>query len=333
MKIAIVITAKNEERLLKRNLQYHFEVGVSKAYIYFDGATDGGPKSISDMPGVELQDSVKEDKYSHLSYLNKFTSKAEEHHTARQCLNTYDAILKCRRDNVDWLISIDADELIIADKKEPKSLETLFHGLPESIDLVHFDTKEAVQRKIEYQNVFAEETLFKSNHLFKKKLEKPVKLIHDPFLNTKKKISYWMGQFQGKSAIRVASDVIPKNVHRYQKKDGSSINQIKKGLVLHYHAFDYPDFIKKFVNFKKHPDNFLAGSDVGYIKKLWRDVVNSDSIDKSYKANYFQENIMFTESEIRKMQSNLFGFIPRKQKPFEEITSINKAFAHIDNKE
>ena len=140
-----------------------------------------------------------------------------------------------------------------------------------------------------------------------------------------------MGQFQGKSAIRVASDVIPKNVHRYQKKDGSSINQIKKGLVLHYHAFDYPDFIKKFLNFKKHPDNFIAGTNVGYVKRLWRDVVNSDKIDEDYKNSYFQKNIMFTESEISKMQSKIFGLIPRKQKPFEQVTSVKKAFDQLSD--
>jgi len=332
MKIAIVITAKNEERLLKSNLQYHFAVGVHKAYLYFDGATDGGPKSIGDMPEVEVQDSVSENKFGDLPFLNKFTSKAVEHHTARQCLNTYDAMLKCKRDGIQWLISIDADELIIADKHDPLPLISLFDGVSEDVDLVHFNTKEAVQRRNEYDNVFADETLFKSTHLFKRKLERPNKMIHDPFQKKNKKISYWMGQFQGKSAIRVASDLIPKNVHRYKQKDGSLLKQIEKGLVLHYHAFDQPDFIKKFTNFKKHPDNFLAGSDVGYVKKLWRDVVNSEVIEEDYRNNYFQNNIMFTESEISKMNSKIFGILPRKQKPFEEITSVKKAFELLISK-
>ncbi|MGB5982873.1 MAG: glycosyltransferase family 2 protein [Nonlabens sp.] len=333
MKIAIVITAKNEERLLKSNLQYHFAVGVNKAYIYFDGATDGGPDSIRDIPQVEVQDSVNPETYSHLSFLDKFTTMADEHHTARQCLNTYNATLKCKRDGIDWLISIDADEVIIADKNEPAPLTTLFDGVSEDVDLIHFNTKEAVQRRNEYDNVFADETLFKSTHLFKRKLERPSKEIHDPFLKKNTKISYWMGQFQGKSAIRVASDLIPKNVHRYKHKDGSLLKQIEKGLVLHYHAFDQPDFIKKFTNFKKHPDNFLAGSDVGYVKKLWRDVVNSDDIEAHYRNNYFQNNIMFTESEINKMSSKIFGILPRKQKPFEKITSVKKAFDSLNLQE
>ena len=162
MKVAIVITAKNEERLLKNNLLYHFAIGVSRAYIYFDGASDGGPDSIENMPNVSIQNSVPVDKYNDFEYLNKFTSNAKEHHTARQCLNTYDAKLKCKQEGIDWLISIDADELIIVDKAKPIQISELFLNVTPDIDLVHFDTKEAVQRRVNYKNVFAEETLYKT---------------------------------------------------------------------------------------------------------------------------------------------------------------------------
>lgn len=111
MRVAIVITAKNEERLLKQNLRYHFALGLHKAFVYFDGVTDKGPETIKDLTGVVIQDSVEPEKFKHLEFLDKFTSNAKEHHTARQCLNTYDAKLKCQQEGIDWLISIDADEL------------------------------------------------------------------------------------------------------------------------------------------------------------------------------------------------------------------------------
>ena len=138
-----------------------------------------------------------------------------------------------------------------------------------------------------------------------------------------------MGQFQGKSAIRVDSDLIPKNVHRYHHKDGSQVKQIKKGFVLHYHAYDKIDFIKKFKNFEKHPDHFLAGSDVGYIKRLWRDIVNSDKLNKNYIESYFENNILFTDKDIRSMSKGFLGIVPRKQPAFEEITSVKKVFEGI----
>jgi hypothetical protein len=325
------MTAKNEERLLKLNLEYHFALGLSKAYIYFDDATDGGPPSIENMPGVDAQESVKVDKFKDLVFLNKFTENAEEHHTARQCLNTYDATLKCREDGIDWLISIDADELIIVDKKKPVPLTELFDQLYSGVDLIHFDTREAVQQKIDYKNVFAEETLYKSVYDFKRKFERPIKDIEDPYQNKKVKISYWMGQFQGKSAIRVNSDLIPKNVHRYQRENGGRIKQVSKGLVLHFHAYDKSDFKKKFTNFKDHPDHFIAGSDVGYIKKLWRDIVNSDSLDQKYIDTYFENNILFTKAEIKSMNKGFLGIFPRKQSVFEEILSVKKVFESLDS--
>jgi hypothetical protein len=326
IRVAAVITARNEERLLKENLLYHFAIGLDKAYVYFDGATDDGPKSIENMSNVVIQNSVDADKYASLEYLVKFTSKADEHHTARQCLNTYDAKIKCQEDGIDWLISIDADELIITDKNETKPLANLFEGIDKSIDLVHFDTKEALQRRKHYNNVFAEETLFKYTHHFDRKLDKLHKKIENPFQKQKVKISYWMGQFQGKSAIKVNSDLIPKNVHRYKRVDGSKVKQIKKGLVLHYHAYDQIDFIKKFTNFKGHPDHFLAGSDVGFIKKLWRDIVNSETLDQNYIETYYENNILFTDNEIKKMQKGFLGLLARKEPAFEEITSVKKVF-------
>ncbi len=330
MKVALVMTAKNEERLLKLNLEYHFALGLSKAYIYFDGATDGGPLSIKNMSGVVVQESVKVDKFKDLAFLDKFTDNAEEHHTARQCLNTYDATLKSREDGMDWLISIDADELIIVDKMKPVQLSALFDQLDPDVDLVHFDTREAVQQKIDYTNVFAEETLYKSAAHFKRTFERPVKNIDDPYQNKQVKISYWMGQFQGKSAIRVDSDLIPKNVHRYQREKGGKIKQVNRGLVLHYHAYDKADFHKKFTNFKDHPDHFIAGSDVGYIKKLWRDIVNSDSLDQKYIDTYFENNILFTEAEIKSMKKGLLGLFPRSQPAFEKIMSVKKVFDSLD---
>ncbi len=324
--IALVITAKNEERLLKHNLEYHFAVGVSKAFIYFDEPTDQGPDSINNLPDVIIQNSVEADQYKNKSYLDKFTSKAIEHHTARQCLNTYDAMQKCKELGIDWLISIDADELIIADEASPKSLNSIFQDVGKDVDLVHFDTKEAVQRKVHYSNVFAEECLFKYTHNFKRKIDKLYKKIEDPFLKKNVKISYWMGQFQGKSAIRVSSDLIPKNVHRYKKIDGSKINQIKKGLVLHYNMFDRKDFLKKFQNFKNRPNTFLGGNSVSYKKKLWRDLVNSDTLDRAYIDAYFENNILFSDKEIKSMSGMIFGLIPRKQPAFMEITSVNKVF-------
>lgn len=330
-KIALVITAKNEERLLKRNIQYHFTIGVSKAYVYFDDATDGGPESLLGLEGVDQQNSVELSKYSNLEFLDKFTKLAHEHHTARQCLNTYDALLKSKRDGIDWLISIDADELVIVDKHKNEPIQKLFKNLDQNIDMVQFKVKEVAQRKLKYDNVFADETLFKYSRIFKNKFESPKKRIDDPFNKRTVKISYWTGQWAGKAGVKVGSGIIPKNVHRYVKLNGDKIKKVSNGLLLHYQAFDKLDFKKKFTNFEKHPNHNLSGTYVGHTKLLWRDIVNSTTLNQKYIDEYFENNVMFTEKEIRRMSSKKLGLFKRKEPAFETISSVQKAFKNLVN--
>ena len=52
MKIGLVLTVKNEERLLRTNLIYHKALGVSNIFVYFDNSKDGGRNSIEDLEDV-----------------------------------------------------------------------------------------------------------------------------------------------------------------------------------------------------------------------------------------------------------------------------------------
>lgn len=276
MKIAIVITAKNEARILRSNILYHKEIGVCKAFIYFDNTTDNGKSSISDIDIVEISDAVL-DKYDDIEVLEKFTQKAKKHHTARQCLNTYDALQKSKKLGIDWLISIDADELVITDKNEISDLNSFFSKINDSVDLVNFKPYEIVQDRSHFNNVFAEASYFKVIHKFSRRIDQIYKPFYNPFNKNYIKFSYWYGQHLGKAALRVNSkqEILPKNVHRYTYADGNRINSVSNKGMLHYHMFDAKDFIKKFKNFKDRPNHFLSGNKVDSLKLLCRDIVNS----------------------------------------------------------
>src|SRR5690554_8106860 len=101
MKIALVLTVKNEFRLLRNNLLYHKAIGVDRAFVYFDNTTDNGRESIADLDFATISDSVSPGKYAHLKYLHKFNSHAAEHHTARHCLNPFADQQICNRKNKD----------------------------------------------------------------------------------------------------------------------------------------------------------------------------------------------------------------------------------------
>ena len=327
MKIALVLTVKNESRLLRHNLLYHKAIGVSRAFVYFDGTTDNGKETLIDLDFVEAQDSVNTEVYENYDFLNRFTSKAKEHHTARQCLNTYDALQKSKALGFDWLISIDADELITIHTDEPSNLNTFFQNLDNSVEVVNFRTLEVLQQRKHFGNVFAEADLFKTRKNFKYRGENIFRNIYNPSLKKYDKHYYWYGQTMGKGAIRVQSDLMPHNVHRYVHKDNAQPKTIKEGFVLHYHAYDGQDFIKKFRNFSEHPEHFLSGNRVESLKLLLKDVVNNHGYSEEELKRFFNQNLLFTSKDIEKLLKNTkFVFFKRKQKTLKNITSVVKVF-------
>lgn len=325
MRVALVMTVKNEERLLKQNVLYHLGIGVDMVFVYFDQTTDNGPKTLLNLERVEVLDSVKPEFYHDLPYLEKFWSNATEHHTARQCLNTYDALQKCKSRHIDWLISLDADELFLSSKDGSLSLEQFFKvANNKNIDIVNLRPLEVVARKMRYKNVMVEETLFKTQKNFSCKFDQIYQRIYDPYKNHYKTVSYWLGHTMGKAAIRVNSSVIPYNVHRYTSLSKFELKAASMGYLLHYHIYDSEDFIKKFKNFKERPTTFLSGNKIEYLKSLWIRLVNDKKNSTLYLESYFKSNLLFTDKKLRKLQRSRLGCILKRKESAIVIIDLPK---------
>jgi hypothetical protein len=321
MRVAVVMTVKNEARLLSQNVLYHLGIGVTKIFVYFDGTNDNGAQTLLDFEDVEINDSVKAETYQNLLYLEKFCSNALEHHTARQCLNTYDAIQKCKTQHIDWLISLDADELFLTSKDQLHTLEQFFEiANKQDADIVNLKPMEVVSRKMVYQNVIKEETLFKTKKNFKSKFDQIYQKIYNPYERNHTIVSYWLGHTMGKAAIRVTDNVIPYNVHRYSSLGGRSLKTISMGYLLHYHMYDFEDFIKKFKNFKEHPDTFLSGNKIEDLKSLWIQLVNDPSYSKKDLETYFEKNILFTPNKLKRLyKTRSWNILKRREEAVATI--------------
>ncbi|MDH7912997.1 glycosyltransferase family 2 protein [Winogradskyella sp. SYSU M77433] len=334
MKAAIVMTVKNEARLLKQNVCYHLGIGATKVFVYFDNTTDNGPQVIKDIKGVEISNSVKAETYSNIPALEKFWSNAEEHHTARQCLNTFDALQKCKEERIDWLISIDADELFLTSKDGAVSIEDFFSIAEiQNATIVNLKPLEVISRKVAYNNVMLEETLFKTQKNFASKLDQIYNKLYDPYKKENRIVSYWLGHTMGKSAIKVNSAVIPYNVHRYTSSYNEELIVVNSGYVLHYHIYDYEDFIKKFKNFKNHPDHFLSGNKIEDLKSLLITLVNDKNNSEAFLKTYFKENLLYHQNKLKKLyETRLFNILKRKESAVVEIDYPNKILTHLKNK-
>jgi hypothetical protein len=312
MRVALVITVKNEARLLRQNVFYHLRIGIERVYVYFDGSTDNGQKLIDDIEGVETSVSVSSEKYKHLDYLEKFCTNIDRIHTARQCLNTYDAQMKCRDLGIDWLISLDADELFLTDYKNEMSLSDFFESL-RSFDVVQFETLEVLAKQMTYDKVMCEETQFKIQKKFKNRFNRIYFSFYNPYNQESMLHSYWLGHNMGKIAIRVDSYTCPKNVHRYVTIDKTPLNFVIKGYLLHYHLYDFRDFLKKYKNFEAHPNMFLSGNNIGTLKTLWRDMVNDAQFDNAYLKAYFKKYLLIDSKKQKQLHYlRYLPFIKRK---------------------
>tara|TARA_R100001369_G_scaffold90703_1_gene130119 strand:+ start:1439 stop:2428 length:990 start_codon:yes stop_codon:yes gene_type:complete len=329
MKVAVVITVKNEVRLLRQNITYHLGIGIDTVFVYFDQTTDDTPKTINDIKQVETNTSVSIQKYKDKPYLKKFLEHANKHHTARQCLNTYDALQKCKQEGFDWLISLDADELFITENLGAQPLPQFFTtDTTDKYDIIQLPTLEVVNRKMAYHNVMAEEAVFKKQKNFASKFDQLYRKIYNPYTKKHLTSSYWLGHTMGKAAINVQSDVVPYNVHRYKLSNGSKPTIMTAGNILHYHLYDFEDFLKKYDNFKDHPDTFLSGNKIETLKSLLIKLVNDPNNDKNYLRDYYEKYIHFSQKDLNRLhKTRIFNILRRKEEAVVIVKTPSKVLS------
>lgn len=321
MEVALVMTVKNEARLLKQNIYYHLGIGIKKIFVYFDGTSDNGRELIEGIDGVVCLKSIYDDRYNHIDYLKKFTSNNKEHHTARQCLNSYDASLKCKEEKIDWLISIDVDEFFITSHNFDMSLVDFFREIDEEgFEMLQLGVYEVVPRKINYKNVALEENLFKPKKNFISKLDQIYFKPYDPYTQKEYIVSYWSSHTIGKCAIKIDADLVPHTVHRFKHIESGKVKSISKGKILHYFQYDFKDFLKKHENFKDHPATYLSGRKIGNVKQLFIKLANDSEKTEENILSFYKKNLLFDETRLERLKkTRLFNILPRKEAATIEI--------------
>lgn len=306
--IALVMTVRNEVDVLRTNLDYHRYLGVDVMYVYDEGSDDGTPDSVRDLDGVEVGSSVDPGKFGGRSELVELVAAAPTLLTARQALNTVDAMERARAAGAEWLISIDADELVAIDlaNEAPGQLAIALGEVPAPAESVVFPTLEMVQRRVEYEDVMAQETLFKRSAA--RRLARDV---WDPFLGRARRLPVVYGHLAGKSALRLSVDAVPYSVHRFRHAGGRRLRAAVVGHLLHYYCADENAFIRKFRLIGDQPDVYLRGEPVPAQKRLWRDVVSRAGLSDDELRDYFRRWVMFDQRQLEKLTHRRLGPLPR----------------------
>jgi Glycosyl transferase family 2 len=327
--VAIVMTVRDEQELLRSNLLYHRFIGVDHAYVYDDGSTDGTPATIADLDFVTFKSTVPREQFRDRGDLAQFVANYNTHLTARQLLNVVDAMAAARSAGSQWLAHIDADELLAADihAQRPAALRDFFDGQEKATQAVVFRPLEVVQRRLSYDDVFTEETLFKRGDASAKRKT------YDPIHNKTEDVNIVYGHSVGKSAVRLAAGPAPMTVHRFAQTDGTPLVTKEAGRLLHYYCHSFEAFESKFHLMADHPDTHIRGDKVVLQKRLWRDVVNRAGYDDAALRDYYQRWVMFGPDEVARL-SQATGWGPLRQPPvIVQVETVGQVLAQVQNRQ
>lgn len=155
---ALAYTVKNEARLLPSGIEYHLAAGCSRIYVFWDNTTDNAPDLVAAYPQVLARNSYRPEELADAPpWLTKILTWWETELDVRKIANTYYAALDAARHGIEWLVSIDADELILMNRDEqalenhiPKRLEQI----PENIDQLLLPNLESVPTSAVSENPF-----------------------------------------------------------------------------------------------------------------------------------------------------------------------------------
>ncbi len=320
MQIGIAMTIRNERPLLRRNMLFHQYVGVDKVYLYLDRTTDGSEDTVSDLPFVQVAPTTDPESLRGRPGADTYISHPD-HVTARQAMNVMRSMELAEKDGVDWIIHIDADELICpkAESIERGDLKRLFESVSNDVESVQFLPYEACARRSEYNDMFSEETIFTPPGA------KGTRTVFDPINNSNIEADLWLGHEQGKGAARVGRGLVPRGPHTFVHLDRTKPRTVAKGLLLHYYLGGFDHFVRKFQNFVDRPDTWMNGRAIRPAKRLWRDLVNSPDFTEQQLRDYFERWVLISDEEVeRRMRRSRILGLPIGKPTLVEIKAASR---------
>ena len=278
---ALAYTVKNEARLLPSGIEYHLAAGCSRIYVFWDNTTDNASELIQHHPKVSARKSYRPEELSGApSWIAKILPWWEPELDVRKIANTYYAALDAARDGIEWLVCVDADELIVMNRDEqvienhiPKYLELV----PENIDQLLLPNLESVPTSAVSENPFLDcvyffnrfprtETAWRYSRAALLRVSRSPKLIawydwlfyqlrfagvlqrmmRDPATQKRIPGSYFLGYSSYKSFIRTARAASFEFATHSWKPYLKHPNSLRTGNVLHFDMLDADYFAAKF---------------------------------------------------------------------------------------
>jgi len=210
-KIGIVTTVKNPHQI-NDWIKYHLKIGFVKLYIVLDDKNEN--IEYNDQRVMIIKNNKNwRDNLIGANHLQEFLDDYDSEVMSRQIINFSTIREIAKKDKINWLLHIDADELFYT---ENNSLEILFDN---KYDTIKFNNYEMIPTNDNYTNCFQQGIMFKTD------------------------ISTYLAYVNGKSAVKVNSNSEIIGVHGFL---GGSYYESPIGKILHYPSCNFNEYLTKY---------------------------------------------------------------------------------------
>lgn len=238
-KVAVVSTVKTPIDELQLYVNYHFNVGVDKFFLFFDDPEDCAFKLLDHESEIKK---IKCDDH----YWSEVQGERPVDFYIRQTINATHACRLAEEEDFDWSIHIDDDELI-------HSSEPFKHLLDQcDADVVRFELYEGVTQNIDCQ-VF-ETALFRVEKPSKRALKLARILIPKDYVGKK---NFFRGHTHSKLAIKLNGKVEELGIHKVNKsKESLKIVEVPGLSLLHFDSIGFKKWESKLSNIADNLEKF-----------------------------------------------------------------------------
>jgi hypothetical protein len=313
-------------------VDYHKLIGVDDFFIFVEGkaAAPEVVEALHEIPGVRIWEPGEEldqkragSRIWKESWLGKFFNKPCNNELfVRQSLNMEIAIQTAQRENIDWHVHIDTDELINPAGAIEYSVKTVFAALPADVDLFVFPNYEACPETDEVKDPFREVTLFKRNfdHVVRKTYMESYRLVAGDNPN------YFLTYGNGKSAARVQDGLRPNGAHRFHNYLKKPVEmKAAEASVLHYTYTTFDDILarKSRCDCPKDEESLKQCFILEFDRVLY---MKWDELNDTEMRAFYNERVVYRDENVKsKILSN--GLFSRMYTPQLIVEGVRAARA------
>ncbi|MDY6927557.1 MAG: glycosyltransferase family 2 protein [Pseudomonadota bacterium] len=329
-KFSVTLTVKNEWEALQYVIPYYINCGADTVYIFLDGTTDKTEENLKNFNNVICQKCVsKNDLINIPDWVNDLLPESNMDHRKR--INTLYAAERAHVDGVEWLLSIDPDEIVIANNLTSKNAFDNILNVDNEVEQILIPNiellpsqKNAIDNS---SNFYCGKNYFINRRDKQLKVWKAINKILvmlkiSPEINSRicnrffyflnyrlfprilispnnEKIytAWYLGYSNYKSLIRTSSIFKANfNIHQWVSIPGNKLNTIKKGTLLHYDLPSFSYYQKKF----KQRVGFKINKNFYTRYKLNKIIIDENEMTL---RKFYTESICVKPAKLEKLNS------------------------------